>query len=269
MFGISGVSALNNALSIERHRSAAFAALARRGYNPARSPNVMQNQPAQSSYEAVIFDLDGTLADTIPTVARLYNQVLHQFTGQHWTLPELLQYFGPPEDIIFERICNDKSLRGPLSAQMLAEYYRLSEAHGAEFRAFAGLHELITELKARGLRVGVFTSGVTVAAHIRLRHAGLLDLFEAVIGGDQVTQYKPHPEGLQRLLKQFQLEPRAALFVGDSPLDIQAGRAAGTTTAGVLWGASSRATLAAAQPDHLFEEPAQLCAWLRQLQPLN
>lgn len=214
----------------------------------------MQNQTAPSPYEAVIFDLDGTLADTIPTVARLYSQVLHQYTGRHWTLAELLQYFGPPEDIIFERITNDKTL----SATMLAEYYRLSDAHGTEFRAFAGIAELIAELKACGVRIGVFTSGVTAAAHIRLRHAGLLDFFETIIGGDQVTQYKPHPEGLLRLLDQFAVEPSAALFIGDSPLDVQAGRAAGAVTAGVLWGAGSRESLAAAQPDHLFEAPHQL-----------
>lgn len=219
----------------------------------------MQNQTAQSPYEAVIFDLDGTLADTIPTVARLYSQVLLQYTGRAWTLPELLQYFGPPEDVIFERITNDKTL----SAIMLAEYYRLSDLHGAEFRAFAGMAELISGLKARGIRVGVFTSGVTQAAHIRLRHAGLLDLFEAVIGGDQVTQYKPHPEGLLHLLKQFAVDPEAALFIGDSPLDIQAGRAAGTVTAGVLWGAGTHERLAAAQPHHLFNEPTQLHSLFR------
>jgi pyrophosphatase PpaX len=219
----------------------------------------MQNQTAPSPYAAVIFDLDGTLADTIPTVARLYSQVLHQHTGRQWTLPELLQYFGPPEDIIFERITNDKTL----SATMLAEYYRLSDVHGAEFRAFAGMAELIAELKASGVRVGVFTSGITAAAHIRLRHAGLFDLFEAILGGDQVTQYKPHPEGLLRLLDQFEVEPQAALFIGDSPLDIQAGREAGTTTAGVLWGAGTRETLAAAQPDHLFDNPTQLHSLFR------
>lgn len=214
----------------------------------------MQNQTAPSPYEAVIFDLDGTLADTIPTVARLYGQVLHQYTGRRWTLAELLPYFGPPEDIIFERITNDKRL----SATMLAEYYRLSDAQGAEFRAFTGIPELIAKLKACGMRVGVFTSGVTEAAHIRLRHAGLLDSFETIIGGDQVTQYKPHPEGLQRLLTEFEVEPATALFIGDSPLDVQAGRAAGAVTAGVLWGASSREALTAAQPDHLCEAPHQL-----------
>jgi HAD superfamily hydrolase (TIGR01509 family) len=214
----------------------------------------MQNQTAPFPYEAVIFDLDGTLADTIPTVARLYSQVLHQYTGRRWTQAELLPHFGPPEDVIFERITRDKTL----SATMLAEYYRLSEAHGAEFRAFAGIADLIAALKAQGLRVGVFTSGVTEAAHIRLRHAGLLDFFETIIGGDQVTQYKPHPEGLLCLLKQFKIEPHAALFIGDSPLDVQAGRAAGATTVGVLWGAGTRAALAAAQPDHLLDEPQQL-----------
>lgn len=216
----------------------------------------MQKQSAQSPYAAVVFDLDGTLANTIPTVARLYSHVLQQHTGRRWTLAELLQYFGPPEDIIFERITNDKTL----SATMLAEYYRLCETHGAEFQAFTGIAEVLGKLQASGVRLGVFTSGVTAAALIRLRHAGLLNFFETVIGGDQVTNYKPHPEGLQRLLEQFEVEPQAALFIGDSPLDVQAGRAAGTTTAGVLWGAGTRTSMAALRPDFLLEQPAQLSA---------
>ncbi|MBI1762642.1 MAG: HAD-IA family hydrolase [Acidobacteria bacterium] len=219
----------------------------------------MQKQSAQSPYTAVVFDLDGTLANTIPTVARLYSQVLHQHTGRQWTLAELLQYFGPPEDIIFERITNDKTL----SATMLAEYYRLSEVHGAEFQAFAGIAEVLTRLRALDVRLGVFTSGVTAAALIRLRHAGLLDFFEAVIGGDQVTNYKPHPEGLQRLLRQFEVEPQTTLFIGDSPLDVQAGRAAGAKTAGVLWGAGTREALADAQPAELFEHPQQLLQFIK------
>lgn len=218
----------------------------------------MHKQSAQSPYalpyQAVVFDLDGTLANTIPTVARLYSQVLHEYTGRRWTLAELLQYFGPPEDIIFERITNDKTL----SATMLAEYYRLSEKHGAEFEAFAGIADVLTKLQSLGVRLGVFTSGVTTAALIRLRHAGLLDFFEAVIGGDQVINYKPHPEGLQQLLHQFEVEPQAALFIGDSPLDVQAGRAAGATTAGVLWGAGTREALLAAEPMHLLDHPQQL-----------
>lgn len=215
--------------------------------------------PDAPLYQAMIFDLDGTLANTIPTVARLYSQVLRQHTGRVWTLAELLQYFGPPEDIIFERITNDKTL----SATMLAEYYRLSETHGAEFQAFAGIADVLTSLQALGVRLGVFTSGVTAAALIRLRHAGLLDFFEAVIGGDQVTNYKPHPEGLQRLLDQFEAAPQTALFIGDSPLDVQAGHAAGVKTVGVLWGAGSREALAAAQPAALFDHPQQLFQFIQ------
>jgi pyrophosphatase PpaX len=218
----------------------------------------MHTQSAQSPYalpyKAVVFDLDGTLANTIPTVARLYSHVLQQYTGRKWTLAELLHYFGPPEDIIFERITNDKTL----SATMLAEYYRLSETHGAEFRAFTGIAEVLAKLQALGVRLGVFTSGVTEAALIRLRHAGLRDFFEAVIGGDQVTNYKPHPEGLQRLLQQFEVEPQTTLFIGDSPLDVHAGRAAGVKTAGVLWGVGTRASLLAAEPGHLLDHPHEL-----------
>ena len=213
---------------------------------------MMPTTPTTTRFAAVLFDLDGTLADTIPTVTRLYVQILRQFTGRAWQPHELLAYFGPPEDGIFRRIVNDEAL----VQAMLSAYYELTETHGASFTAFPGIRELLISLQAQDVQLGVFTSGLTEAALIRLNYAGLREFFPVVIGGDQVAQYKPHPEGLHKLMAALKVAPEETIFIGDSPLDLQAGKAAGVTTAGALWGMSTRETLAAA--DCLCEHATQL-----------
>jgi pyrophosphatase PpaX len=210
--------------------------------------------PRKSRFAAVLFDLDGTLADTIPTVTRLYTQVLQQYTGRTWQPHELHAYFGPPEDGIFRQIVNDESL----VQEMLAAYFALTQTHGASFIAFPDMRELLANCQADGVKLGVYTSGVTEAALMRLTNAGLRDFFPVIIGGDQVTNYKPHPEGLHKLMDALNVTPTEAIFIGDSPLDIQAGKSAGMTTAGVLWGISQHATLAAAAADHLCDHTDHL-----------
>jgi pyrophosphatase PpaX len=234
-------------------RAALFAALARHSYNRARFSS-MQKTPTQHPYEAVIFDLDGTLADTFPTVMRSYNQVMLDYTGRTWTLEEMLPHFGPPEDVIFKKFIQD----GSRHEAALEDYYRLIEADGVEIKPFAGMRELLAELRAAGNKLAVFTGATTRAGRIRLRHACLLEFFDEVLGSDGLSNYKPHPEGLWRLLKQFKVAPQAAIFIGDSPLDMLAGRDAGVTTAAVLWGAGTRESLEAAGPDFLLEQPTQL-----------
>jgi HAD superfamily hydrolase (TIGR01509 family) len=216
----------------------------------------MRKTPAQHPYEAVIFDLDGTLADTLPTVMRSYNQVMLDYTGRTWTLEEMLPHFGPPEDAIFKKFIQDDVRQ----QAALADYYRLIETDGAEIKPFAGVRELLRELRATGRKLAVFTGATTRAGHIRLRHAGLLEFFDEVLGSDGLKNYKPHPEGLWRLLEHFNVAPQAAIFIGDSPLDMRAGRAAGVATAAALWGAGTRETLTATEPDFLLEQPTQLRA---------
>jgi pyrophosphatase PpaX len=216
----------------------------------------MQKTPAQHPYEAVIFDLDGTLADTFTTVMRNYNQVMLDYTGRTWTLEEMLPHFGPPEDVIFNKFIQDDARQ----QAALADYYRLIEADGVEIKPFTGMRELLGELRVAGKRLAVFTGATTRAGRIRLRHAGLLEFFDEVLGSDGLSNYKPHPEGLWRLLEQFKVAPQATIFIGDSPLDMLAGREAGITTAAVLWGAGTRESLEATGPDFLFEHPAQLSA---------
>ena len=208
----------------------------------------------QFRYEAVVFDLDGTLADTFPTVLRIFNRLMLERTGRIWKLEELVPYFGPPESVMLQRMFPRAEEHEP----MIAEYYRLSREDGQDIKPFAGIRELVGNLRETGVKLGVCSGASTEAARIRVGHAGLLDHFHEVLGGDRVSNYKPHPEGLLKLMKQFGVEPTRTIYIGDMVADVEVGRGAGATTVAVTWGADKREALSAAGPDHLIDDPLRL-----------
>lgn len=208
----------------------------------------------QPRYEAVVFDLDGTLANTFSTVLRIFNQVMLDRTGRHWRLEELLPYFGPPESVMFQRMFPAVEIHEP----MIADYFRLSREDGHEIKPFDGIGELIGELKSAGIKLGVFSAANTEAARIRVGHAGLLEYFDEVLGGDSVENSKPHPDGLLRLMERFNVAPAKTVYIGDMVADVETGRAAGVTTVAVTWGAAKMETLAVAKPDFIVGRPELL-----------
>lgn len=216
--------------------------------------STMLTSTKQSRYEAVIFDLDGTLANTFSTVLRLFNRVMLDRTGRHWRLEELIPYFGPPESVMFQRMFPAAELHEP----MIEDYFRFSREDGHEIKPFDGISELVSDLKSSGIKLGVFSAANTEAARIRVGHAGLLDFFDEVLGGDSVANSKPHPDGLLHLMEKFEVDPMATVYIGDMVADVEAGRAAGVTTVAVTWGAAKRETLTAANPDHLIDHPKLL-----------
>lgn len=214
----------------------------------------MQPITSKHRFDAVVFDLDGTLADTFSTVLRLFNRVMLDRTGRQWRFEEMLPYFGPTESVMFQRMFPAAEMHEP----MIADYFRLSREDGHEIKPFDGIYELVSELKDSGVKLGVFSAANTEAARIRVGHAGLLDFFDEIIGGDSVTNSKPHPDGLLHLMDRFEVDPAATVYVGDMVADVQTGRAAGVTTVAVTWGADSRNRLSAVNPDHVIDHPRML-----------
>jgi HAD superfamily hydrolase (TIGR01549 family) len=224
-----------------------------RRYN-ARSKRVMQATTTKRRFNAVVFDLDGTLADTFSTIMRIFNQLMSARTGREWNLKDLIPHFGPPENVMFKSLFpNENDYES-----VVTEFYRLSMTDGHEIKSFPGIREIVSDLRNAGVKLGVYSGASTRAARIRIGHAGLLDLFHEVVGGDQVRNYKPHPEGLVKLIERFEVDPQSTVYIGDMVADVDVGRGAGATTVAVTWGACNRTELEAARPDFLIENPNYL-----------
>jgi pyrophosphatase PpaX len=199
---------------------------------------------------AVLFDLDGTLVDTVPFILAA---VRHAFDGYGIcpTDAEWIAGIGTP---LRTQLASFAS--APADVERLFERYRTFwlEHHDRETRVFPGALDVVAGLAARGHPIGVVTAKNEQGARRTLGHTGLLAHVPVIVAADSCANAKPHPEPVLLALSRLGMPPDRAVFVGDSPHDIAAGKAAGTRAAAALWGACARETLAAAGADFFLDD---------------
>jgi pyrophosphatase PpaX len=197
-------------------------------------------------FDTVVFDFDGTLADTLPMIYRAFDEVLLPRIGRTIDPAELRSRFGPPDQTILGHYLEEAD-RDAAFADYLAIYER---DHADHVRVFDRTHDLLDACRAAGMRIGVMTGKSRVTALISFRELQLEGLIDVLVAGDDVERPKPHPEGVLAALEQ--LGHGAAdrgVMVGDSFADVMAGRGAGLTTIGVTWGVPEHDQMLAAGPD--------------------
>jgi pyrophosphatase PpaX len=138
--------------------------------------------------------------------------------------------------------------------------------HDRLLRAYEGIVGMIEALAAAGYPMALVTSKSDWLAKRALEHVGLSEAILVVVGSDSCTRHKPHPEPVERALALLGAGPGEALFVGDSPHDVEAGRAAGVHTIGVTWGAFTREEMARSGADVVVHDVAGLRAAIEQFQ---
>lgn len=195
---------------------------------------------------AVLFDLDGTLLDTVPFIL---TSVRHAFEGyaRAPTDAEWIAGIGTP---LKDQLAQFAAT--PSDVEPLFQRYRTFwlAHHDRYTRTFDGAVETVRALHAAGHPLGVVTAKIEVGAHRSLRHVGLDGYMGAVVAADSGVPAKPAPDGVWLAAELLGRSPAEALFVGDSPHDVAAGNAAGVVTVAALWGACTRDQLAAAAPRH-------------------
>ena len=199
-----------------------------------------------------LFDLDGTLIDSIELIMSSFRHTMLTHRGAVPPDGDWRAGFGRPLRPQLARYARDAD-----EVSRMAATYRAHnlEHHDRLVRPYAGIRPVVAELAERGARLGVVTSKNRPAARQGLRHCGLDGFFDMVVTSDDVTEHKPHPAPVLAALARLQAGPAETVFIGDSPHDCQAGRAAGVATAAALWGPFSRASLDPHGPDHWLEHP--------------
>ncbi|MDB5178299.1 MAG: ppaX [Patescibacteria group bacterium] len=125
-------------------------------------------------------------------------------------------------------------------------------------QGYEGLHEMLGALKSAGFKLGI-VSGRTVSLIPSLKNTGIADYFDVIVRGDEVAQGKPHPEGIEKALKQLSIEPQSSAMLGDAVVDIQAGQAANLAlTVGITHGFGRRKDLEQARPNHLIDSLSEI-----------
>lgn len=208
-------------------------------------------------WAGVLFDLDGTLADTVELILKSYRHTMQIHLGEAPPDPLFLRTIGKPLPVQLGDFARSDEER----LAMLATYVGFQQTiHDEMVRPFPGAHSVIDELRTREVRVGIVTSKGRRIARRTIEVCELHERVEFVVCGDEVENGKPHPEPVLRALVALELDaaPERVLFVGDSPHDLRAGRLAGTKTAAVGWGPLDRRVLRAESPDFFLDRMEDL-----------
>jgi pyrophosphatase PpaX len=212
-------------------------------------------------YRVILFDLDGTLIDSVRLILDSYHHTLasHGLPGRsddHW-----LAGLGTPLRVQFRDWAEDPA---QIEAMILTyREYNLTH-HDQRISAYPGVVDMVRTVRTSGRRTALVTSKNREGAQRGLRVIGLDGTMEVIVGADDVVNAKPHPEPVHRALEALGIAPAEAVFVGDSLHDMHSGRAAGTATAAVLWGPFDREHLEPSSPDHWLDEPADLLRLLEE-----
>jgi pyrophosphatase PpaX len=193
------------------------------------------------SKQTILFDLDGTLLDTKELILSSFRYATREVLGEQLPDERILPFIGIPLIYQMRTIAGEHTER-------LMEVYREHNArvHDELIRSFEGTREALDTLKAEGRRLAVVTSKRNEPAQRGLECFNLQDCFELLIGSDDTTKHKPDPEPLLLAADRCGVSVDSCVYVGDSPFDMQAARAAGITAVGALWGMFSHDELVAA-----------------------
>lgn len=205
----------------------------------------------------VVFDLDGTLIDSIDLILRSYRHTMRIHRANEPLPPDdvWMQGLGTPLRVQFRHWTDDAA---EIDA-MVATYREYNLSHHDELvKPYEGVVEEVVKLHRKQKRLGLVTSKFKSGAERGLKLVGLAQAFEIIVGADSVTHPKPHPEPVLKALELLDADAEGTVFIGDSRHDLECGRAAGVKTAAVLWGPFNRQHLEDLAPDFWLEKPEQL-----------
>ncbi|MDO7788327.1 HAD family hydrolase [Desulforamulus aquiferis] len=196
----------------------------------------------------VLFDLDGTLIDSLPLIRRTYQRVFNELNIP-W-VNEVMNSVGLPLVQIAKEYAGEE--RHKEFFKLYQQYYAIE--HDVMTQVFPGTVEMLSTLKAQGYRLGLVTSKSRSVAIRSAQYVGIDNFMEVVVGAEDVTRHKPQPEPLLKALDLMNLPADTAAYVGDSPFDIMAAKGAGVMAVGVTWGMSDRLQIMHHEPNVILEE---------------
>jgi phosphoglycolate phosphatase len=199
-------------------------------------------------YHTLVFDFDGTIADTLAETRRIFNEMAPDFGIRqvaehelehlrHLSLKQLLTHLDIPKRRVPGLISRGTGMmRGNITRLQVIE----------------GMTEVIIELRRHVHCFGILTSNATANVDLFLRTHGLREPFDFISSTSKLTGKAKH---LKAIRKTFSLRPEEMLYIGDELRDVKASQKAGIPIAAVTWGFNSRESLAAESPDYLFNHP--------------
>ncbi len=220
----------------------------------------------------LLFDFDGTLVNTTPLILRAFRATWESVFGFVYDDSRYINTFGmllpkamkllTEQSIVEGLVARPDDLAAFLAdkEEELTRVYREfnRQWHDEMIEPIPGVEEALGELKSRKFAMGVVSSKMRAGLSRGLNIYQLTRLFDVIIAGDDCENHKPHPEPVLRAIERVGAAPGETVYVGDSPHDIVAGRAAGVRTAAAMWGPFPRIELESLRPDYVLDDPGEL-----------
>ena len=205
-------------------------------------------------FETVLFDLDGTVVDSGAIILASMRHATREVLGRDFSDEELLQAVGGPG------LEAQFSALAPDHVERLVDVYRAhNESLHVDLEACDGMEDVLVRLRQEGRRLGVVTAKRRSTVELAFDRVPLGHLFETVVGGDETERHKPDPEPLLLGAERLGADPAETAYVGDSPFDVLAAKAANMFAVAVTWGRiHDRGRLEAEQPDAIVDRAEEL-----------
>ena len=216
----------------------------------------MRSKGVKDGTRAVLFDFDGTLADTAADLSRALNQLRKARGEAELPLAALRPYASSGARGLIGAGLGILPEHPEFNALRDAFLRHYAEAICVDTRLFPGMDELLAAIEARGLRWGIVTNKSTKLTRLLVQELGLEARSACVVCGDTTPHLKPNPASLLHAANELKLAPADCVYLGDDKRDIDAARAAGMRTVAVEWGYGSN--LPAWNADAIIAQPMEL-----------
>ncbi len=211
-------------------------------------------------YKACILDIDGTLLDSVESIAYVANQVLAAYGLPPQPVASYNYFAGDGADELMKRALTASGDVELVHFEAGRILYREIFARDPLYKvtAFEGMPKALADLKARGVRLAVLSNKPHIAAVKAVEAIYGENCFDIIQGQEEGIPRKPSPEGAWMIAEHFGVKPEECMYVGDTNTDMQTGKAAGMLTIGVTWGFRDRKELEENHADVIIDHPSQL-----------
>lgn len=205
--------------------------------------------------------MDGTLVSSLPVIFHCENEISRKYLRAPLTLEDVISKFGPPAHTIIRDMT--RNLPDDVQGRAVSDYYECYRTQvPTRGLVFPGITELLRKIRGSGRRLALFTGVEKNMMEYTLTPFKLSEFFEVRITADDIKKSKPDPEGINLALSRINADPKESMYVGDSPTDIVAGKAAGVLTGAALWSPENRGDPTTEHPDYEFRSVQQLSDYL-------
>lgn len=207
--------------------------------------------------KAILFDLDGTLLDTLTDLTNSVNHALRSHQQPERTMQEVRAFLGNGIRNLVRKCVEEGTSE--------TEYEAIFQSFKAHYvnhcldttAPYSGILPLLSELKARGVRIGMVSNKLDAAVQ-DLNARFFADYISVALGESESIRRKPHPDGIEEAMARLGVQASETLYVGDSEVDFQTAQASGLSCALVLWGFRDEVDLRKLGAAYYLDKPEQL-----------